>query len=147
MFRIETEVDKERHALLGERMRATNNARSPALRELRASAYDEEVPLHLWLMDESTGALAGGLAAHVWARWLHVDLLWIDETHRGTGLGTRLLNEAEDLARARGCTHARLETWDFQAPVFYRRQGYDLAGHVPDYPPGITEFLFIKRLT
>lgn len=133
--------------MLHERMRETNTARSAVLRELRGSADDEEFPLHVWLVDESTGALAGGLAAHVWARWLHVDLLWIDETHRGTGLGTRLLTEAEDLARARGCTHARLETWDFQAPAFYRRQGYDLAGHIPDYPPGVTEFLFIKRLT
>ncbi|MFD9869551.1 GNAT family N-acetyltransferase [Streptomyces niveus] len=147
MFRLETEVDKQRRALLQERMRETNTARSPVLRELRGSADDEEFPLHVWLMDESTGALAGGLAAHVWARWLHVDLLWIDETHRGTGLGTRLLAEAEDQARARGCTHARLETWDFQAPAFYRQQGYELAGHIPDYPPGVTEFFFIKRLT
>ncbi|MFF2186455.1 GNAT family N-acetyltransferase [Streptomyces sp. NPDC058155] len=147
MFRLETEVDNERRALLQERMRETNTARSAVLRELRGSADDEEFPLHVWLVDESTGALAGGLAAHVWARWLHVDLLWIDETHRGTGLGTRLLTETEDLARGRGCTHARLETWDFQAPAFYRRQGYDLAGHIPDYPPGVTEFLFIKRLT
>ncbi|MCI3226171.1 GNAT family N-acetyltransferase [Streptomyces sp. NP-1717] len=147
MFRLETEVDNERRALLHERMRETNTARSAVLRELRGSADDEEFPLHVWLTEESTGALAGGLAAHVWARWLHVDLLWIDETHRGTGLGTGLLTEAEDLARARGCTHARLETWDFQAPAFYRRQGYDLAGHIPDYPPGVTEFLFTKRLT
>ncbi|MFD4113595.1 GNAT family N-acetyltransferase [Streptomyces niveus] len=147
MFRIETEVDKERRALLGERLRATNTARSPVLRELRGTADEEEVPLHVWLMEESTGALAGGLAAHIWARWLHVDLLWIDDTHRGTGLGTRLLKEAEELARTRGCLHARLETWDFQAPAFYRAQGYDLAGHIPDYPPGITEYFFTKRLT
>ncbi|WP_329386737.1 GNAT family N-acetyltransferase [Streptomyces sp. NBC_01716] len=147
MFRIETEVDKERRALLGELMRENNTARSPVLRGLRGSAEDEEVPLHVWLIEESTGALAGGLTAHIWARWLHVDLLWVADAHRGTGLGTRLLAEAEEAARTQGCLHARLETWDFQAPAFYRRQGYDLAGHIPDYPPGVTEYFFTKRLT
>ncbi|WP_330175386.1 GNAT family N-acetyltransferase [Streptomyces sp. NBC_01498] len=146
MLRLETEVDKDRRTMLGELLRETNSARSPVLREMRGTAEDEEFPLHVWLVDPSTGALAGGLTAHVWARWLHVDLLWVDERHRGSGLGTRLLSEAEDLARARGCLHARLETWDFQAPAFYRRQGYDLAGHIPDYPPGVTEFFFTKRL-
>ncbi|MEV8411476.1 GNAT family N-acetyltransferase, partial [Streptomyces niveus] len=29
-------------------------------------------------------------------------MLWIDDAHRGTGLGTRLLKEAEELARTRG---------------------------------------------
>jgi GNAT superfamily N-acetyltransferase len=147
MFRIETEVDKERRLALGERLRETNTERSEVMRALQDSPLDDEVPLHLWLVEEATGELAGGLTGRTWARWLHVDLLWIDPRHRGARLGARLLREAEHMARTeRACARARLETWDFQAPGFYRKYGYEVVGRVDDYPPGVTEYTLVKRL-
>ncbi|MFF7470678.1 GNAT family N-acetyltransferase [Streptomyces sp. NPDC008092] len=147
MFRIEAEVDKERRDLLRARLLATNTAASPVLAALRGTPAEREVPLHLWAMDERSGDLAGGLVGHSWASWLHVTYLWVDARHRGTGLGGSLLAEAERIARTdRGCTAARLETWDFQAPEFYRKQGYDVVCVIPDYPPGITEYTLTKRL-
>jgi GNAT superfamily N-acetyltransferase len=147
MFRIETEVDKERRSLLGERLRVANDQRSAVMRVLRDSPAGEEVPLQVWLLEESTGALAGGLTGRTWARWLHVDLLWIDDAHRGAGLGSRILAEAERVARTeRSCARARLETWDFQAPGFYQKQGYEIVGQVADYPPGVTEYILAKTL-
>ncbi|AZM53714.1 N-acetyltransferase [Streptomyces sp. WAC 01529] len=146
MFRMETGVDKERLALLRSRLAATNTAASPAIRALRGTVDDQEVPLALWALD-AAGGLAAGLAAHTWARWLHVDLLWVDDRHRGAGLGSRLLAEAERVAREeRGCLNSRVETWDFQAPGFYRNQGYDLVCVIPDYPEGVKEFTLTKRL-
>ncbi|NEE32533.1 GNAT family N-acetyltransferase, partial [Streptomyces sp. SID7982] len=72
---------------------------------------------------------------------------WVDAPHRGLGLGARLLAEAERTARTeRACTRSRLETWDFQAPGFYRGQGYEEIGRVADYPPGVTEFILVKDL-
>ncbi|MDN0200844.1 N-acetyltransferase [Streptomyces sp. S.PNR 29] len=146
MFRIETEVDKARLDLLRIRLRDTNTAASPVLRALRGTPDEREVPLHIWALDE-TDTLAGGLAGHTWATWLHVAYLWVDERHRGTGLGSRLLAEAERVAREeRGCRAARLETWDFQAPEFYRKKGYQVVCEIPDYPPGITEYTLTKVL-
>ncbi|MEV8597696.1 GNAT family N-acetyltransferase [Streptomyces sp. NPDC052012] len=146
MFRLETEVDKARRDLLRRRLRDTNTAASPVLRALRGTPDERESPLHVWASDTS-GDLAGGLVGHTWTTWLHVTYLWVDEPHRGTGLGTRLLAEAERLAATeRGCTSARVETWDFQAPEFYRKQGYDVVCVIPDYPPGITEYTLVKRL-
>ncbi|GAA3302738.1 hypothetical protein GCM10020295_49340 [Streptomyces cinereospinus] len=98
-------------------------------------------------MLDAADDLAGGLVGHTWTTWLHVAFLWVDERHRGAGLGSRLLAEAERVAREeRGCTAVRLETWDFQAPGFYRRQGYEVVCAIPDYPPGVTEFTLTKRL-
>jgi GNAT superfamily N-acetyltransferase len=146
MFRIETEVDKERGQLLRSRLRETNTAASPVLRALRGTPGEREVPLHVWALDE-TGGLAGGLVGHTWGTWLHVALLWVDDRHRGAGLGTRLLTQAERTAHAtRSCRNARLETWDFQAPDFYRKQGYEVVCVIPDYPPGVTEYTLTKRL-
>ncbi|MEU4263342.1 GNAT family N-acetyltransferase [Streptomyces argenteolus] len=147
MFRLETEVDKERRILLGRRLHEDNGNASAGLRALRSTSAEHEVPLEVWLLD-GQGALAGGLSGRTWAHWLHVDLLWVDARHRGLGLGARLLAEAERLARDdRACTRSRLETWDFQAPGFYRKQGYEVAGEIEDYPPGVAEFILVKRLT
>ncbi|ALC29475.1 MULTISPECIES: N-acetyltransferase [Streptomyces] len=146
MFRLETEVDKERHRLLGKRLHEDNVAASAGLRALLATPAEHEVPLEVWALDRE-GALAGGLTGRTWAYWLHVDLLWVDARHRGSGLGSRLLAEAERTARTeRACTRSRLETWDFQAPEFYRKHGYEEIGRVEDYPPGVTEFILTKRL-
>ncbi|MCF1506302.1 GNAT family N-acetyltransferase [Streptomyces glomeratus] len=147
MFRMETEVDKERRDLLRSRLLEANTAASPVLRALRGTPGEREVPLHVWAFD-AAGDLAGGLVGYTWASWLHVAYLWVDERHRGTGLGTRLLAQAERVAREeRGCLAARLETWDFQAPDFYRKQGYEVVCVIPDYPPGITEYTLTKKLS
>ncbi|MFE6489213.1 GNAT family N-acetyltransferase [Streptomyces sp. NPDC057757] len=146
MFRIETGDDKERRDLLRRRLLDTNTAASPVLRALRGTPAEREVPLHVWALD-GAGALAGGLVGHTWAGWLHVTYLWVDDRHRGTGLGSRLLSETERIARdERGCGSARLETWDFQAPGFYRKQGYEVVAVIPDYPPGVTEYTLTKHL-
>ncbi|MBT3074408.1 MULTISPECIES: N-acetyltransferase [Streptomyces] len=146
MFRLETEVDKERHRLLGKRLHEDNVAASAGLRALLSTPAEHEVPLEVWALDRE-GALAGGLTGRTWAYWLHVDLLWVDARHRGSGLGSRLLAEAERTAHTeRACTRSRLETWDFQAPEFYRKHGYEEIGRVEDYPPGVTEFILTKRL-
>ncbi|MFE5924062.1 GNAT family N-acetyltransferase [Streptomyces sp. NPDC056468] len=146
MFRLETEVDKSRQDLLRRRLRDTNTALSPILRALRGTPGEREHPLQVWALDES-GAVAGGLVGHTWTTWLHVTYLWVDERHRGARVGSQLLATAERMARdERACTAVRLETWDFQAPEFYRKRGYDVVCVIPDYPPGITEYTLTKRL-
>ncbi|WP_030897632.1 GNAT family N-acetyltransferase [Streptomyces sp. NRRL F-5126] len=147
MFRMETKADRDRHMLLRERLRETNTQRSPTLRALRGTPQEDEVPLHIWLSEEATGLFAGGLTGRTWARWLHVELLWVEGRHRGARLGARLLAEAERVAREeRGCARSRVETWDFQAPGFYVKQGYEVVAEIEDYPPGITEYTLVKRL-
>lgn len=116
------------------------------LRALRGTPAEREHPLHVWASDPA-GELAGGLVGHTWTTWLHVTYLWVDARHRGAGLGSRLLAEAERIARdERGCDRVRLETWDFQAPEFYKGQGYDVVCVIEDYPPGLTEYTLTKRL-
>ena len=86
-----------------------------------------------------------GRTEDVW-QWLTVDTMRVHLDQRGKGLGRALLAAVEEAARARGCLWAKLNTWDFQAPEFYRKQGYDVVCVIPDYPPGITEYTLVKRL-
>lgn len=146
MFRMETGVDKERFALLLAGLEDANSAASPVIRSLRGTSQDREIPLAVWLLDH-TAELVGGLAGHTWGRWLHVNYLWVSEQHRGAGHGAQLLAEAERVAREeRDCVSSRVETWDFQAPGFYRGQGYEVVSVIPDYPQGAKEFTLTKRL-
>jgi GNAT superfamily N-acetyltransferase len=90
------------------------------------------------------GEWLGGLLGHVWGGWLYVRFLWVSETMRGQGQGTRLMNAAEAFAREHGAFAATLETHSFQAPGFYARRGYEVFGRLDDYPPGHAK-LFLRK--
>jgi GNAT superfamily N-acetyltransferase len=145
MFRIETHADEERRRLVHQRLRESNSRSSPVMEALRGTPSDSEVPVEVYAFDGDR--LTGGLVGEAWARWLHIRLLWVEEAARGSGLGSRLMATAEEHARdLHDCVSSRVETFDFQAPGFYRKLGYTLVGKVEDYPPGCTDHLFVKRL-
>ena len=101
-------------------------------------------PLAVLVRDE-TGAIAGGLTGRTSAAWLYVELFWLPETLRGTGLGKRMMVAAEAEAVRRGCIGAHLDTYDYQAPGFYQKLGYEVFGSIEDHPPGHTRFWMRKR--
>ena len=125
-----------------ENLRAWNRMRCPFLASEEAQV---ETPLDVTVRD-AAGTIVGGLVANTHWGWLEVDLLWVDERVRGQGWGTRLLRAAEDEARRRGCRHARLSTWSFQARPFYEKLGYRVFGQIDDYPPGATDYILCKDL-
>jgi GNAT superfamily N-acetyltransferase len=91
------------------------------------------------------GAVQAGAKCELAWDWLYLDWLWVAEAWRGQDWGTRLLAETEAMAREAGCLGVHLNTWSFQAPEFYRRQGYAEVGRVADMPPGTTRYWFARR--
>lgn len=103
-------------------------------------------PLALSLRDEA-GIIVGGLIGELKWQWLHVDLLWIDESQRGAGHGEGLMALAEATARDHGARGVYLSTMSIQAPGFYPKLGYKPCGEMADYPvAGQTLFHFAKAL-
>ena len=92
------------------------------------------------------GEIRAGLYGWTWGGYLEVNLLWVHETERGHGLGSRLLAAAETEGRARGAHTAILDTHSFQAPAFYRRHGYEEYATLEGYPAGHSKHFFRKRL-
>ena len=127
-------------------LRTFNRSRSPVLRGYQERGEDQEVPLDLYVYDDAD-ELAAGVVAATWGGWLAIDLVWVREDQRGSGVGAEILRRIEAHARdERGCVGVRLDTWGFQAKPFYEKQGYTVFGVLEDYPPGETEYLLSKRL-
>lgn len=72
--------------------------------------------------------------------------MWVDDAVRGLGLGRRLLQELEGLARASGASSARLETNGMLAEAIsmYRSAGYEEVPPFNDEP--FANHWFEKRL-
>jgi GNAT superfamily N-acetyltransferase/catechol 2,3-dioxygenase-like lactoylglutathione lyase family enzyme len=92
------------------------------------------------------GDILGGLLGDLWGSWLRVTYLWVSEAARGAGHGTRLMQQAEDYARARGAAGATLETFSFQARPFYERLGYEVFATLDGFPPHRAKFFLRKAL-
>jgi GNAT superfamily N-acetyltransferase len=90
---------------------------------------------------ESADSLAGAVAGYTWGGICELRQVWVDEAHRGSGLGRTLMARAIEEARSRGCACVLLATYDFQAPGFYVRLGFRPVAEIPDKPLGHTEFV------
>ena len=83
-------------------------------------------PLAIVLNHRGDDRLIGGLWGRSTYDWLFIELLFVPEALRGSGYGRALLMKAEEIARARGCTGICLDSFDFQAPGFYQKLGYEI---------------------
>ncbi|MCU1753215.1 GNAT family N-acetyltransferase [Pseudomonas sp. 6D_7.1_Bac1] len=101
----------------------------------------------LLVRDEQSNEILGGLYAKLFYQWMFIDLLSVPEQARGQGTGSRLMHMAEELAREKNCVGIYLDTFEFQAPEFYKKLGFTEIGQIADYPPGHKRFFFQKRLT
>jgi len=99
------------------------------------------------LLRDDSGRIYAGLSGHTWGGVAEVRFLWVEEARRHAGLGSQLLDAAEAEARSRGCTKIVLSTHSFQAPDFYRRHGFVIAGEFAGYPRGHRSIFLEKTLS
>ncbi len=92
--------------------------------------------------DETLGGLA---AVSFWGSFYISDVV-VPETARGQGLGSALMRQAEQEARARGCRHMWLDTFEFQARPFYERLGFEVFGQLDGVKPFFPRYFMKKTL-
>ena len=114
------------------------------LRAYNAEYEEQPVRPLTILLRTNARAVIGGLTGWTGLGWLHIDVLWVDETFRGRGLGRAVLAAAEREAMARGSLRAELETLTFQSPGFYERQGYRRFATL-DNPVGGHQRVFMEK--
>jgi len=105
----------------------------------------ERTALAVFVRDTDDRVVAGLSGYSAWG-WLYVQWLWVAEGQRGGGLAGRLLEAAEDEARARGCHGAYIDTFNPKALRTYQRAGYTVFGTLPDFPKGRARSFLSKLL-
>lgn len=96
---------------------------------------------------KQNGKAIGVIKGHSFYREVHVGELIVEETHRGQGIGTKLLSAVEVHFHGKGFDHIDLTTYRFQAPEFYGKNGYTLE-YIRKDPdrPALDKYFFIKKL-
>jgi GNAT superfamily N-acetyltransferase len=72
----------------------------------------------------TAGKIIGGATGFTVWQSLVLEMVWVDEAHRGKGLAKNLVERSEHEAVKRGCDVAYLWTAKFQAPGLYPKLGY-----------------------
>ncbi len=98
------------------------------------------------LARSDSDAVVGGIRATCFWNALHIELLWLSQECRGTGLGSQLLVAAEAKAKELGMELALVMTTSWQAKPFYEKQGYVLLSTIEGMPKGHSSHYLQKRL-
>jgi GNAT superfamily N-acetyltransferase len=105
--------------------------------------HRKELCLVLYSPDQQ---IVGGVIAEIYWNWLFINVMWVKEDLRGSGFGEKLLKRTEEEAAKLGARHAFLDTFTFQAPGFYEKNGYTAFGKLNDFPPGHQRIFYEKDL-
>ena len=117
-------TESQKAQKIGELVRSYNRSKREAA---------ESESLNLYIEDEH-GRLLAGLVAETFGNWLEIEYLFVKEELRGQGIGSQLLQQAESEAKKRNCRFAFVNTYQFQAPAFYQKHGYQEVFTLKDYP-------------
>lgn len=98
-----------------------------------------------WIQDEM-GERIAGITGWQWADACEITLFWVDAKHRHQGCGSLLLFSLEEDLKKTGCKLIFLRTYNFQAPEFYKKNGFLLQHLMIDFPPGYQSFFLVKKL-
>ncbi len=97
------------------------------------------VPLRMTVVAQDSEKFIGcasGLANDSY-RWFYLTDLFVEKTYRRQGIGAALLGRLESQAAVIGAHHIWTWTAGYEAPDFYKKQGYTAFCEMPDwYPSG-----------
>ena len=127
--------DKDFNALKRGLTNYNESFTGPVLREKVSSFVKNE-----------SGIVVGGILGEINWDWIHIQGLWIDESIRKDGWGSKLIMNLEQYALAKGICNIRLETTSFQALDFYLKLGYSMFGKLPNMPSGHTSYFLQKQM-
>ena len=117
-----------------------------ALYQYNLSKLEDKNPRSLGVYHRVNGEIKAGVIAVTHGNWLDIDLLFVSEELRGSGIGSKLLLAAEQEAIKRGCKYSFLYTYDFQGPKFYPKFGYREVFVMENYPHTGKRHYFVKEL-
>lgn len=108
-----------------------------AFNNSQASEPESYRPLVIILSDPDSGETVGGLWGATNFSFMRVDLLFVPDSLRGTGLGGKMMLQCRARSDCAGLPWGVAGYVQFsQARSLYERLGYRVFGILDDYPPG-----------
>jgi GNAT superfamily N-acetyltransferase len=96
---------------------------------------------------DERGQIVGGVQGSLWGRSMHIDALWVADSQRGQGFGSKLMKAIEEYAASHDHPLVYLETTSFQALPFYQGVGYQVFGELPEISVGVTLYFLRQELS
>lgn len=93
------------------------------------------------------GDIIGGITGTAYWGNMHIDFLWVDPASRGQRIAEQLMQQIEQHAKAAKYGLMMVDTFSFQAPEFYKKQGFQEFGVLENHPAGHSHHYFAKQLT
>jgi GNAT superfamily N-acetyltransferase len=110
-------------------------------RQMKGHASIEEFAFFIRDPNET---ILGGCNGAMYYGCLYIDQLWVDESLRKQGYGTKLMQKAEELGKEKNCLFSTVNTMDWEGLDFYRKLGYyiefERRGYVKD-----STFYFLRK--
>lgn len=97
-------------------------------------------------IDDKQGNMIAGIVAGSTYSTLEIEFLYVVEEHRNQGLGETLIKYVEDKAKQDGIKFILLNTYSFQAPLFYKKLGYKELFKIDPCFSEHKQYYFIKYL-
>lgn len=142
----ETMEDKMEQIITDEIQKKDEETVFQGLLSYNLEKLDDKNPRDVGIYYKDNGTIVAGLIGQTHGNWLTVKYLWVTESLRGQHIGTNLLEQAERIAKERGCHYSFLDSFSFQAPQFYKKQGYREVFTLEEYPVSGKRHYFTKTL-
>lgn len=105
----------------------------------------------LWInrfIEDKCGNIVAGILSKMYCwKCIYIDAVWVKEEYRKDGLGSKLIEEIEKIAKEKDCNLIHLDTFDFQAKDFYIKHGYEVFGILDECPEGHKRYFMKKNLS
>ncbi len=95
---------------------------------------------------DNENKILGGCNGNTLYGCLYIEQVWVMESLRGQHYGTKLIQAAEKLGREKKCTFAVVNTMDWEAVGFYRKQGFEIEFESHGFDKGSVLYLLRKEL-
>ena len=96
---------------------------------------------------EENGKILGVITGRTTYNEVHIVDLIVNHEDRKSGIGSRLVSAVEDAYKGKGYDKITLTTFGFQAPGFYKKQGYKLEFVREDKDPKLSKYFFAKAIS
>ena len=120
-------------------------------REFSDYAIKNEITLNYdefcFVAEDDDGSILGVITGRTTYNEVHIVDLIVSHECRKSGIGSKLVAAVEEAYTGRVYDKITLTTFGFQAPGFYKKQGFELEFVREDKDPKLSKYFFAKVLT